>query len=371
MAFYALIMAGGKGTRFWPYSKGRKPKQYLSLLGSHSLLQQTIERLNGVVADGNRFVVTVKEQEELAVQQASKMINSDHGFIFEPAGRNTAPCILLALAHLTANKGHSVVDSEFQKSVVAILPSDHVILNESEFKKSLTLAVEMASKKEGLVTIGIRPNFPHTGYGYIKRGSVDKDQSNFFKVDSFKEKPSYDVACDYIKQGGYYWNAGMFVAPIGVFLNEFSKHAPSMYQKFPELVEAIKLKNPLKAKSIYENLEKESIDYAVLEKSSNIFVIEATFDWNDLGSWDALESVAKDSDKRQGNLIYKQRGEFIQQAKGNIVFAPNKFVSLINVEDLIIVDSPEALLILPKKDSQQVKKVVEYLENKPEFKDLL
>jgi len=349
-------MAGGQGTRFWPESTSKKAKQYLKLTGENSLLFESLQRFVDLVPVDRRFVVTVKAQENLA-REHSKNLISDDGIIFEPAGRNTAPCILLSLAWLL-EKGAGLQD------VVAIVPSDHVILNKVGFQKVIHEAFELAVATGDIFTIGVPPVFPHTGYGYILKGKSIRD--GVFKVKEFKEKPSFEIAKQYVESGNYFWNAGMFVGSIGTFLEEFEKLAPSMFCHFVELRRGIA--DGMDLKTIYEKIPRDSIDFAVMEKSNRVSVIAARFDWNDLGSWDALESVVK---KQNGNVIIQSRDVFLENAKGNIIFCPDKFVSLINVTDLIVVANDNVIMILPKKEAQKVKNIVEYLKRNPLGEELL
>lgn len=353
---YAVIMAGGKGTRFWPESTSKKPKQYLSLVSDKSLLEETALRFEGLIDAGSRYVVTVKEQETLARECSRKNI-AEKGLIFEPAGRNTAPCILLSMAQLEA-QGLSDQD------VMAIVPSDHVILNKGGFQKSVREAYELAASKEAIVTIGIVPNFPHTGYGYIKRGEGVDGSS--YHVERFVEKPDFETAKTYLETGEYFWNAGMFVASLGTLKREFQKHASDMFDYYNDLVAAAE--DFEKTSEIYGKLRKESIDYAIMEKSETVMVKSAEFDWNDLGSWDALESVVE---KTGENTLVGTVGNFSLEAEGNIVFAPGKFVSLVNVKDLIVVSNDKTVMVLPKSESQKVKKIVESLSEGPHADDLL
>lgn len=344
---YALIMAGGKGTRFWPESTTLKPKQYLSLISEKSLLQETLERFEHFVPVENRFIVTVREQEELCRQSSKGKINKN-GIIFEPTGRNTAPCILMALANLLEN-GVGPDD------VVAIVPSDHVILNKKGFHSTLEKAADYSHRHQQIVTIGITPHFPHTGFGYILKGELIEEEA--FQVVRFKEKPHFELATAYVKSGQYLWNAGMFVAPVKVFLEEFAEHAPDMFEHFEELRKTAG--NPKSLKNVYMKLPSESIDYAVMEKSSNVAVVPANFDWNDLGSWDALASVLQET---HGNTLVKSDGAFFLNSADNVVFAPDKFVSLINMDQHIIVVNDKVVLVAPIKDAQEIKKVVEQLQ---------
>lgn len=343
---YALIMSGGEGTRFWPESTKERPKQYLKILGEKSLLESTLGRLDGLVNPNERFVVTVQSQVHLVRESSTQKMGTDN-IIMEPSGRNTAPCILLAVASLL-KKGASEDD------IIAVLPSDHVILNESGFRSVLRKASECASEFKKIVTIGINPTFPHTGYGYIERAETKVNSG--FLVSAFKEKPNIETASEYIKTGRYYWNAGMFVAPIKVFLSEFEKHAPEIFSKFDQLKTCIG--DFEKTKAVYETIKKDSIDFAVMEKSKHVAVVPACgeFDWNDLGSWDALESVIN-SNRCDGNTVVKAAEIRALNSNNNIVYTPGKICALINVNDLVVVSNDAAVLIMPKNASQEVKKL--------------
>lgn len=344
---YALVMAGGKGTRFWPESTEKKPKQYLNLISSKSLLEDTYDRFTGLIEKDRRFVVTVKEQEALCLLSSKDKIAKD-GMIFEPSGRNTGPCILMSIASLLS-KGLS------EKDVLAIVPSDHVILNHKGFQDTLKKAAFFSHQNQNIVTIGITPHFPNTGFGYIEKGEMVEGEA--FKVSRFKEKPHFELAKEYVSSGKYLWNAGMFVAPIGVLLEEFKIHAPKMYEHFDELKKVVN--DPVKLKEVYEKIPADSIDYAIMEKSKRVSVVPANFDWNDMGSWDALSSVI---DETHGNTLVKSDGAFFLNSADNVVFAPNRFVSLINMDKHIVVANDKVVLVAPVKDAQEIKKVVEHLK---------
>ncbi|MFI5391866.1 MAG: mannose-1-phosphate guanylyltransferase [Bacteriovoracales bacterium] len=350
--FFCLVMAGGKGTRFWPESTSKKPKQYLSFLGNKSLLTSSLIRVEGLIPKENRYVVTLKEQEKYAME-CSKGLCAKDGLIFEPSGRNTAPCILLALAYLL-DKGASPND------VVAIIPSDHVILNENGFRNTLNKCFEVAVSQNTIVTIGITPNFPHTGYGYIQKG---ERKGEAFKVAAFKEKPNIETAKDYLASGNYFWNAGIFISKIQTLLDEFKSLAPDMYKHFKDLKG-----NPQNLKNIYDLIPSDSIDYAIMEKSEKVMVIPASFDWNDLGSWEALEALIPST---EGNTMVKCKSYYLENSKGNIVYAPNQLVSILGVNDLIVVSNEKALMILPKAESQKVKNIVEFLKKEETTKGYL
>lgn len=347
---YALVMAGGKGTRFWPESTSKRPKQYLKLLGDHSLLANTLRRFDSLISDERRYIVTIKEQAQL-VEKDLEQLSSRSNVIYEPSGRNTAPCILLSLAHLLA-QGASKDD------VVVIVPADHVILNTHGFQDVIREAYEVAYAQKRLVTIGIPPSFPHTGFGYIHRGESFRER--IFQVDAFKEKPDRETAQEYVASGEYYWNAGIFVGCIGIFLREFERYANDMFIHFQSLTEHVHNFSELSA--IYNLIPKNSIDYAVMEKSDAVIMIEARFDWNDLGSWDALETVLS---RKKNNTWVAASDSYVSNASGNIVYAPEKFVALVGVNDLIVVANDDCVLVLPKKESQSVKQIVDSLKDHP------
>lgn len=347
MNLYGIIMAGGQGTRFWPESTAKKPKQYLALAGETSLLTQSLERFNGLIPSERRYVVTVKAQEELAKLHSQNNI-ATNGLIFEPAGRNTAPCILLAIAAL-------VVEGAKLGDVVCIVPSDHVILNENGFKKTIEIATKEALDHQRIVTIGIVPTFPHTGYGYIQKAQAQGDS---FIVKQFKEKPDLETAKTYLKTGEYLWNAGMFVAPIGVFLRELEACSPETFKSYAALVDALTKKDETLLAQTYAQMPKDSIDYAVMEKSQFVSVVPSQFDWNDLGSWDALESIMQAQD---GNFNVLSERLLIYEASGNIVFTPGKTTALVGVNDLVVVSNEHSVLVMPKSKAQDVKKIVEKL----------
>ncbi len=349
-------MAGGQGTRFWPESTSRKPKQYLSLVSNQSLLADTLDRLDGLVRKEQRFIVTVKEQESLVLEDSASKIGAGQ-VVFEPSGRNTAPCILLSLATLLKN-GASESD------VVAILPSDHVILNKNGFQQSIQSAASVATEKKRIITIGIPPHFPHTGFGYIQTGAELSE--NALDVITFKEKPNLETAISYLESGKYLWNAGMFVAEIGVLLGEFKEHSPEIYSFYDELYAAIG--NDSEVAKTYSKLPSVSIDYAIMEKSKKMGLCKANFDWNDLGSWDALSTVV---DETEGNTLVSAKNHYFEEAKGNVIYTPDQFVGLIGVEDLIVIANGKSVVVLPKSDSQKVKNIVTYLKDKDYGKDLL
>jgi mannose-1-phosphate guanylyltransferase len=353
---HCLVMAGGQGTRFWPQSTSKKPKQYLNLFSEKSLLAETLERFDGLVDPENRYVVTVEDQVPMVQELASAMM-SEKGIIIEPEGRNTAPCIFLALIQLLS-QGAKPDD------IVAIVPADHVILNRKGFQACLNRAQRLAHEDQKIVTIGIVPTFPHTGYGYIKKG-IQKGGEGFV-VDAFKEKPDAELAVEYLKSGDYLWNAGMFVTPIGLMLKELENLAPEIAGHYDALLDGIE--NFEKLKKFYSQVPADSIDCAVMEKSEKVMVIPSEFDWNDLGSWTALEDVVSPSNE---NILVGKGGQhYSQDSKDNIVYAPDQLICLHGVKDMILVSNRDVLMLMPKKDSQEVKKIRNWVGEQEELKHL-
>ncbi len=341
-------MAGGRGTRFWPASVSNKPKQYLNLISGKSLLRESIERFSNLILNENLFVATVKKQESLV----SKIVSKSQ-VIFEPQSKNTAPTILFSLATM-AYKGIK------EDSVIVVSPSDHCILNKYGFEKTIKLASSLA--KDNIIVIGIKPDSPHTGFGYIQ--VAKKLNDNVFKVDNFKEKPKKEIARQYINEGNYYWNSGMFIGKLKTFLKQFSIHSKDLYRFYEDIYNSIE--DYEKLENIYKDIPSESIDYAIIEKTKDINMLIAQFDWNDLGSWDSLEKVIKSSN---GNTIVDAREVHTQNAKGNIVYAQNKFVSLNYVDNLVVVTTDSSVMIIPKDRAQDVRNIIDYLkqENKDDL----
>lgn len=355
-----LVMAGGKGTRLWPESTSKTPKQYLKLIDNESLLTQTLKRFEELVGIDNRYIITTEDQKQLAKEHSRGMVNESKGLVFEPHGRNTAPCILLGLSYLAA-QGMDL------SSVVAIVPSDHVILNSNGHQESMRRAFEFAEKTQSIITLGIPPHFPHTGYGYIEKGNVLDD--GFFQVKAFKEKPELNTAKEYLKSGNYFWNAGMFVSSIKTLIDEMTLHSPdlaSFFEDFKKLFQSSASESEIS--DLYQKLEKISIDYAVMEKSSNIKVLAADFDWNDLGSWDAMEAVVSARDE---NTILACKKNYLIESKGNIIFSPQKVVALRGIEDMIIVCNEDVLMLTPKKDAQKVSQFVDLIKKQTPESDLV
>ncbi len=277
---FSLIMAGGSGTRFWPRSKAVKPKQYLNLFGADSLLQSTIKRFSNFTSVENIYVVSGKNQAEVLEQQTTMLPKKN--LIYEPVGKNTLPCI--GLAAMFAEK-------ENPDGIMVVTPSDHLIENDELFRETVLAAVKIADERDGIVTIGISPTYPATGYGYVKTENdiTGSEKIKQFKVERFVEKPNETVAAEYLKQGGYYWNSGLFVFKISVFLDAVKQFAPELYADLRKI--QTDFGNPSFEETldkIYRAVESISVDYGIMEHAKNIYLVEGNFVWNDLGSWESV-----------------------------------------------------------------------------------
>jgi len=331
-----IILCGGSGTRLWPISRTLMPKQFVKLFEEKSLFQLTVER-NSKVCD-SQFIVSNTEQYFLALDQLEELGKENNRYLLEPVGRNTAPAIALACMALDPEE------------IVLVTPSDHLIKDEAEYAKVLFQAKELADKDK-LVTFGITPTFAEIGFGYIEAKGLD--------VKAFHEKPDFETATKYLEAGNYYWNSGMFCFKAGVFLDELKKHSPEVYETSLKALKNSSNDEMIRIK--YEDMAaipEDSIDYAVMEKSSIVKVIPSDIEWSDVGSFDALyDELPKDAN---GNT---QNSKHIAiDSKNNLVQGNNKYIATIDVEDLIIVDTGDALLVSKKGSSQKVKQVVAELK---------
>jgi len=338
---YAIILAGGAGTRFWPFSRELEPKQFMKIAGQESLLQSTIQRINGLVGPEQTYIVTNKVYFYEVKAQIAKFGIPDGNIILEPLGKNTAPAIGLCARLISAKD---------KEAVLLVLPSDHYIKNIGCFRKALKKAV-ICAKKDLLVTLGIKPGNPSTGYGYLKAGNLRK---GYRKVDRFLEKPDLNKAIKYFKDKRFYWNSGMFIWKASVFLEETKKYLPGLYS-------SLRLINSVDDISkVWPRIKPVSVDYGIMEHSRRIALIAADFYWTDLGSWEALsEIMPKD---KKGNIA---SGDTLNlDSQGVYVFSRgNRLVSTIGIKDTIIADTPDALLVCHRKRTQEVKKLVNLIKS--------
>ncbi len=347
MDLFAVIMAGGVGSRFWPRSKEKTPKQLLNIFGEKTMIQETVARLNGVVKIENIFVITNKIQRSEIINQLPQL--PEENVLEEPFGRNTAACIGLASI---------IIRTKSIDAVTLILPADHIIKDIDDYHKILIQAAKFADSSKGLITIGIKPTRPETGYGYIQM-EENEIVENVHKVYTFAEKPNYATAVRFLESGDFYWNSGMFIWRVEAILNEIEKYMPELYEGLEELVPAINTNNyNTTLANIYGKLRNISIDYGIMEKSQNVYLIKGDFSWSDVGSWEEVYQLSE----KDGNGNAVIGNVFTEMTVDSYVFSPKKFTSVIGVDNLIIINTDDALLVCRRDKSQDVKKIVEHLK---------
>jgi mannose-1-phosphate guanylyltransferase len=368
LSVHAVILAGGRGTRFWPRSRTRTPKQLLNIVGKTTMLEQTVARLRPLISADHIWTVTNTEQATAVKRQVPT--GAKKRVLSEPLGRNTAAAIALAAIHVRhAEKGRD--------ALLAVLPADHYIEQAANYRKIVNAALELARNPGRMVVLGIPPTRPDTGFGYIERmGEALRSQGlAVFAVRRFTEKPRQAVAQEYLDSGKYEWNAGMFFWRISTFLDNLKKYVPKTVAALEKLAAHIgKSSYAAKLKKIYPQLENISVDYAILEPATretgapSVFVIPAQIGWSDIGSWAAVyELLAKNHGENV--LDGAVRGHAID-AQGNFLWSPTKFIAAIGVRDLVVVETPDALLICPRDRAQDVGQIVKWLEHNKR-KDLL
>ncbi|HCH51338.1 MAG TPA: mannose-1-phosphate guanylyltransferase/mannose-6-phosphate isomerase [Proteus sp.] len=349
---YPVIMAGGSGSRLWPLSRELYPKQFLKISEGASMLQQTFSRLSGF-EHKPPMVICNEEHRFIAAEQIRAGGFSHSGIILEPIGRNTAPAIALA-AFQALKEGK---DSD---PILLVLAADHFIDDISAFTEAIKSG-ETFAKDDQLVTFGVVPESPETGYGYIKRGQSQSDDDSGFKVDSFVEKPSFDVAKRYVESGDYYWNSGLFMFKASLYLKELKQHSPKIYEACERsLVDAQPDLDFIRVhQSAFEVCPNDSIDYAVMEKTTKATVVPMKAGWSDVGSWSALWDVSnKDHDQNA------TKGDVIAvNSKGNYLHSENKLIATVGVSNLIVVETKDAILVADKAQVQDVKAVVNQLKS--------
>ncbi len=345
-------MAGGSGTRFWPRSRTEKPKQYLNLFGKESLLESTVKRFGRFLDTENIYIVSGKNQAQVLEEQ-TPMIPKEN-LIYEPVGKNTLPCIGLAAV---------MAEKDNPDGIMVVSPSDHLVKDEGLFRETVLAASKIANEKDGIVTIGITPSYPATGYGYIhvEHELEPNGKIKQFKVKRFVEKPDHETASSYLKKGGFYWNSGMFIFKISVFLKAVQEFAPQLYRDL-KIIQA-DMGNPSfgdTLDTIYRAIDGISVDYGIMEHAKNIYLVEGNFPWNDLGSWESVYLFSeKDEDRNAG------AGEkIIVDSNNSYVYTDEGVVALIGLDDVVVVREGNAVLVCKRENAEDVKLVVEQLKNK-------
>jgi mannose-1-phosphate guanylyltransferase len=357
--FYPVILAGGSGTRFWPRSRRKQAKQVLALDGKQTMIQKTLERLLPLATDKDFWIIT----NEFLTEEIQRQLPAipPRQIVVEPAARNTAPAIGL---------GAFLLEKLAPDAIIGMFPADHVIADEKKFRKVLQRAIDLASKEDHIVVMGVQPARAETGYGYIETG--EKLESELFRVKRFTEKPNQQRAEEFVTAGTYYWNSGIFVWSARTLTRALREHLSETSPYLEQIAAAWGAKDFDKTfAQLYPKCENISIDYAVLEPrsakgehSSNLFCLRADFGWNDLGSWTALyehhAAFLKDDEK---NVVHG-RNSYSLNATGNYIYAPEKFIATVGVHNLVVVETEDAILVTTREHSQDVGKIVKYLNEK-------
>ena len=352
---YAVIMAGGVGTRFWPRSREKTPKQLLEIVGKGTMIQNTVARLRDLI-DARKIIIVSNKTQKPAIAKQLPDIPAQN-ILVEPIGRNTAPCIGLAAMYIRR------FDPE---AVMVVLPADHLIQDEREFRTVLHAGIEAAYETKSLITVGIHPTRPETGYGYIQ--VVDKSDSisrhverQVYQVKTFAEKPTVEIAKQFLESGDYLWNSGMFIWRVDTIIGEIERLLPEMNIELKKIDEAY---GTPKFEQIFDTAHRTirgiSIDYGVMEKTKNVFLIKGNFGWSDVGSWDEVMRLA--SKDENGN---SSTGKvFFHNTKNSFIQAGDRFVAAVDVDDIVVIVTDDSVLVCKKGQSQDVKEVVDYLRRK-------
>ncbi len=359
---FAVVLAGGGGTRLWPKSRKKTPKQFLKLVGADTMMQISVNRITKVVPNERIIVVTNELYKDEVAAQLPQIPKEN--IIAEPEKKDTALAMLA---------GTLFAQSKDPEAIIINCASDHTLSDEGEFVRVMNAAAQTAAEQDVLVTVGITPTFPSSGFGYIKIGQDLKKTGQglpLFKVDSFTEKPNKATAQAFISTGKYFWNANMYVWSAASLVSAFEKHMPSLYEKVQPLLNTEPAAFHKALPAVYKDAEAISIDYAISEKADNLVLIPGDFGWNDVGDWKVVYDI--ESKDLAGNVIIgdKQQNHTLAiNSQNNLIHADGRLVALVGVDDMIVVDTEEILMIVPKKRSQDVKKLVERLkeEGKKEY----
>jgi mannose-1-phosphate guanylyltransferase len=356
MKKFVVVMAGGIGSRFWPRSREKSPKQLLKITSQKTMLQNTIARIEGIANITDTLIITTKIQKPGVISQVPNI--PIENIIAEPFGKNTAPCIGLAALF---------IERVNPDAVMIIVCADHIITDVEKFKETITLGTEVAYESKALITMGIVPRRPDTGFGYIQYVNDEKEVNNpyfekgVYKVKTFAEKPNLQTAESFLKSGDFLWNSGMFIWRVDSIIEQFKQHLPDLYYTLTEIKDKI-ADNDFDShlEQMYRKIKSISIDYGIMEKAENVYVIKGDFGWSDLGSWDEVYNIStKDNNN---NSIFGTT--YLQNTSNCYIYSPDKFVAALDIEDLLVINTNDALLICKRGKSQDVKEIVDYLKRK-------
>lgn len=351
-------MAGGVGTRFWPLSRKKKPKQFLPIISDKTMIEETVHRLLPKIPPSNIYTIANLEQSRVIKNLISDL--PEENIIVEPQGKNTAPSLILATA---------TIYNKNPNAVVAALPADHLIEDASLFLKKLEAGAKAAAKGEQLITFGIPPSYPATGYGYIQfsqKNPIEISDEVFFAVQAFKEKPDYDKARKFCEAGNYSWNSGMFIWQASDFAQKLKQYAPSMFLYWERILDALRNNNDTQIASVFEEIPSISIDYALMEKAKGVLMNRGDFGWSDVGAWSSLTEIWRQD--KSGNAL---KGEnIVFDSENCLLYSPHKLTALVGLKDIIVVDTDDALLICRKDLDQRVKDIVAEIKKKGKGKYL-
>jgi len=353
---YIVLMAGGAGTRFWPLSRMETPKQLLKITGEKTMLQETYNRIRPLTVPEKILVITGAHLTEKVADQLPELPPAN--IIAEPFGRNTAPCIALASAIIRKRTGDDT-------AVTVVLPADHLIGDDQAFRTILEKAVAHVRTQKVLVTLGIKPTYPETGYGYIQRSAQALNDGDYpiYEVKTFAEKPNKETATRFLESGDFYWNSGIFVWTIGAILEEFKRQMTDMYDLLPDVEKQVDTPEMDAAiEKMYSAIRPQSIDYGIMEGARSVHVIESEFNWNDVGSWEAVYQI---SPKTKSNNAHMQVMPVTIDSRNNFFYSSNgKLVAAIDIDDVIMVETEDAILLCRRQSAQRVKEMVDKLKIK-------
>ena len=353
---YAVIMAGGGGTRFWPWSRQMRPKQVLPILSPRTMIRETVDRVQPLVPPERILIVTSRSQARQLQREVPWIAREN--LLLEPEGKNTAPCLGLAAVH---------VQRTSPEAVLIVLPADHYIGAPDKFLRTLQRAAEFASREKYLVTLGITPTGPETGYGYIQKGPVlgRVGETEVFRAKAFREKPTLQKAKAYLRRGNYLWNSGMFIWRVEVFLEALEKCLPRLYRDMQEVKASMGKRREWKVlETVYSRCPSISVDYGVMEKAPNVALIEARFGWSDVGSWDVLWNIWPRNPA--GNVcIQGGKGKIVViDSSGCVIRGEKNLIAVLGMKDVVVVEAGDAILVCPRDRSQDVRRILQELKQR-------